>query len=88
MIILIGRLFYLLLWILLAVNLIYPFPYPSNIIFYIAIAALILSHGIQAILLSATLTPQEKKSDPFKIIRFFFFGFFEALSWNKSKNKT
>lgn len=87
MIILIGRLLYLILWILLSFNLIYPFPHPANIIFYIALVAFIVIHGIQTILLNVTLTAQEKKADPFKIVRFFFFGFFETLSWNQPKNK-
>lgn len=87
MIIFIGRLFYLCVWAFLIFNLICPLPHPANIVGNIALLVLILTHGLQAILLNATLTPQEKQNDRFKVFRLFVFGIFETLNWNQTKNK-
>lgn len=87
MIIFIGRLIYLLIWIFLVWNLFAPYPAPANFIANIALAAFVITHGLQAWLLSSTLTQQEKQRDRFRVLRLFLFGIFEVLSWKKSKNQ-
>lgn len=86
MFILIGKLFYLFIWLFLLFNLIYPYPRPANIVVNIGLAAFVIMHGLQAVILQSTMTNQEKEEDKFKALRLFLFGVFEALSW-KNKNK-
>ncbi|XKM13294.1 DUF1145 domain-containing protein [Orbaceae bacterium ac157xtp] len=86
MFIILGKTLYLIIWGFLLLNLILIYPHPANIIAYIALATITLIHGLQAFLLSSTLSTQEKQQDRFKVLRLFIFGVFEALSW-KNKNK-
>lgn len=87
MFILVGKLFYLCVWGFLVFNLIFPFRYPANIVINIALAAMCIIHGLQALLLNATLSSQEKDSDRFKALRLFVFGIFEVLSWKNKRNR-
>lgn len=81
---LIGKIVYLIIWIFLLFNLIMPYPKPANLVAYLALAMFAIIHGLQAWLLSSTLTRQEKQQDRFKIMRMFIFGVFEVLSWKKN----
>jgi len=85
MFIFIGKIIYLFIWLFLLFNLIHPYPKPANIVAYVALATFVIVHGLQAWLLSSTLSSQEKSQDRFKVLRMFFFGVFEALS-SKQKN--
>lgn len=85
--IVIGKAFYLFMWGFLVVNLVYPYVYPANIFCYIALAAMLLLHGLQAILFSSTLTTQEKAADKYVTLRFFLFGVFEMLSIKKRQKE-
>ncbi|WP_392558306.1 DUF1145 domain-containing protein [Orbus mooreae] len=84
MFILLGKILYLFIWLFLVFNLIVPYPKPANIVAYIALAAFVIIHGLQAWLLSSTLSSQEKQQDRFKTLRMFIFGVFEVLSWKKN----
>lgn len=86
MFILIGKLFYLFIWLFLLFNLIHPYPRPANIVLNIGLIAFVIMHGLQAGILHSTMTNQEKSEDRFKVLRLFLFGVFEVLSW-KNKNK-
>lgn len=86
MFILLGRIFYAAIWFFLLLNIVYPYPAPASFIAYIALFSMVITHGLQAWLLSSTLTQQERKKDRFIVWRTFFFGIFEALSWKKTKN--
>lgn len=87
MTIILGRSAYLLIWALLIYNLLQPFKAPANLLCYIALATLVLTHGLQAWLLNTSLTKQEKAADRYKVLRLFLFGIFESLNWEQSKNK-
>lgn len=64
-----------------------PYPKPANFVAYIALATFVIVHGLQAWLLSSTLSSQEKQKDPFRVLRMFIFGVFEVLSWKKDHKK-
>ena len=85
MFILIGKIAYLFIWLFLLFNLVHPYPAPANIIAYVALATFMILHGLQACLLNATLTNHEKKQYPYRILKIFLFGIFEALSWKQNK---
>ncbi|QIQ21481.1 DUF1145 domain-containing protein [Zophobihabitans entericus] len=87
MFILLGRIVYAIIWGFLLFNLVFPYPSPARLVANVALAALVVTHGLQAWLLNASLTQQEKEKDRFIVWRIFFFGVFEALSWKKTKNK-
>ncbi|WP_392552788.1 DUF1145 domain-containing protein [Orbus wheelerorum] len=87
MFILFGKIIYLFIWSFLLFNLICPYPKPANLIAYLALATFVIVHGLQAWLLSSTLSSQEKSQDRFKVLRVFLFGVFEALSWKQKKSK-
>lgn len=87
MFILIGKLFYLALWGFLLLNLVRPFPGAAHALLIIALAGFVLIHGLQAWLLSSTLTRQERERDRFLVLRAFLFGVFEALSWKKKQQQ-
>lgn len=84
--IILGKAAYLCIWIFLIANLIYPYPKPANILCNIALCAMILLHGMQALLFASTRTQQEKEKDKFAVFRLFIFGVFEVLSWKKKQN--
>lgn len=87
MFILLGKIIYSFIWLFLLFNLIHPYPKPANLVAYLALATFIVVHGLQAWLLSSTLSRQEKTQDRFKVLRMFLFGVFEALSWKQKNNK-
>lgn len=87
MFILLGRLLYLSIWLFLIINFFISYPKPINIIINIALTSLTFVHLLQAILLHKILTKQEKHQDKWQVFRLFLFGIFEALRWNKAKNK-
>lgn len=88
MFILLGKTVYLFIWLFLLFNLVMPYSKPANFVAYIALATFVIIHGLQAWLLSSTLTNQEKQQDRFKVLRMFLFGVFEVLSWKKNNNKS
>lgn len=81
MIITLGKLMFAAIWGLMFYNLICPLPSPANVFINIALLIFIITHGLQTWLLSKTLTSKEKNSAI--LIKMFFFGAFEALSWKK-----
>lgn len=87
MFILLGRIIYLAIWGFLLFNLVHPYKAPANIVGNIALATLILVHGLQAWVLNSTLTSQEKAQDRFKVLRFFIFGVVESISWKEKSRK-
>lgn len=87
MFILLGKIIYSFIWLFLLFNLIHPYPKPANLVAYLALATFVVVHGLQAWLLSSTLSRQEKSQDRFKVLRMFLFGVFEALSWKQKNNK-
>lgn len=87
MFILIGKIIYSFVWLFLLFNLIYPYPHPANVVAYVALASLVLIHGLQAWLLASTLSHQEKQQDRFKVTRMLIFGVFEVLSWKQNNKK-
>lgn len=87
MFILIGKIIYLFIWLFLLFNLVHPYPSPANFVSNIALITIVIVHGLQAWLLSSTLSSQEKQQDRFKVLRMFIFGVFEALSWKQKNNK-
>lgn len=88
MFIVLGKIVYAFIWLFLLFNLIAPYPKPANIVANIALAAFAITHGLQAWLLSSTLSSQEKQQDRFRTLRMFIFGVFEVLSWKKKNNKS
>lgn len=88
MFIIIGKIVYLLIWLFLLFNLVFPYPKPANVVAYIALASFTIVHGLQAWLLSSTLSSQEKQQDRFKVLRMFIFGVFEVLSWKQKNTKS
>lgn len=80
----IGKIATAVVWLLMLVNLFFPFPSPANVFINGALIFLIVTHGLQAWLLSKTLTKQERENSN-KCIKLFFFGAFEAMSWKKEK---
>ncbi|MDF7669987.1 DUF1145 domain-containing protein [Orbaceae bacterium ESL0721] len=87
MFIILGKTIFACIWLFLLFNLIHPFPRPANIVANIALIAFVIMHGLQAWLLSSTMTKQEKTKDRFKVLRLFLFGIFETLSWKKQDKK-
>lgn len=87
MFILLGKIIYSFIWLFLLFNLIHPYPKPANLVAYLALATFVVVHGLQAWLLSSTLSRQEKSQDRFKVLRMFLFGVFEALGWKQKNNK-
>lgn len=83
----IGRLLYLIIWGFLILNLFYPYPGAAKMLAYVALAVMVITHGLQAWILNTTLTEQERKHDRFITLRLFLFGIVEVLSWKKSKKQ-
>jgi len=78
-----GRLLMLCVWAFLLLNLFQPFPRPLNIFVNVALFFMILMHGLQMLLLKATLpqdAPPMRRSEQ---IRIFLFGVFELIAWQK-----
>lgn len=82
-----ARLAYLLVWLFLLINLLFPYPKPAQVIANIALITLAVLHGLQSIMLRLTLTPEEKKQNKLNLIRLFLFGAVEILYLNNIKNK-
>lgn len=82
MIILFGKIATAIVWVMMLINLIMPFPSPANVFINGALIFLVVTHGLQAWLLSKTLTKQEREKGN-KCLKLFFFGLFEAMSWKK-----
>lgn len=82
-----GKIGYVLIWLFFLWNLFFPYQRPANILCNIAFCAMIILHGLQAFLFATTRTQQEKEKDKFAVFRFFLFGVFEVLSWNKKQKK-
>ncbi|MCO6524057.1 MAG: DUF1145 domain-containing protein [Candidatus Schmidhempelia sp.] len=83
----VGRLFYLIVWGFLILNLFHPYPGAAKMLAYIALGAMIMTHSLQAWILNSTLTEHERRKDRFITLRLFLFGIVEALSWKKSKKQ-
>lgn len=75
----------LVVWIVLIYNLFHPFRFPLNILIHIALFLSVFMHGLQILLLKATLKPGETLSKTLQA-RVFLFGVFELLAWEKAQN--
>jgi len=80
-----GRFCMLIIWGFLLYNLIHPFHRPLNFFFDFALFFMVAMHGLQLILLKATLTRNEPKLSRAFQARMFFFGVFEMLAWQKKQ---
>lgn len=85
MFIFVGKVIYSFMWLFLLFNLIFPYPKPANVVAYVGLAAFVIIHGLQALILQTTMTNQEKQEDKFKAVKLFIFGVFETLSWKNKK---
>ncbi|MEA9389863.1 DUF1145 family protein [Acerihabitans sp. TG2] len=80
-----GRFLMLLIWVFLLFNLIHPFQRPLNFFFDFALFFMVAMHGLQLILLKATLTRDEPKLSRVFQAKMFLFGVFEMLAWQKKQ---
>ncbi|TKI07162.1 DUF1145 family protein [Martelella alba] len=79
----IGRLFMLLVWGFLLLNVVRPSPKPLKYFLDVALIFMAVMHLLQLFLLKATLTRDEPKFSVIFQIRMFLFGVFEMLAWQK-----
>ncbi|WP_413736213.1 DUF1145 family protein [Sodalis sp. RH21] len=80
-----GRLLMLMIWGFLVFNLVQPFPKPLKYFLDIAMIFMAVMHGLQLILLKATLTRDEPKLSAAFQGKVFLFGVFEMLAWQKKQ---
>lgn len=80
-----GRLLMLVIWGFLLYNVVQPFPRPLNFFLIFALVFMAAMHGLQLILLKATLTRDEPKLSAAFQARMFLFGVFEMLAWQKKQ---
>lgn len=83
MLINLGRLLMVLVWAFLLLNVVHPFPRPVNIFVNVALVFMVLMHGLQMLLLKATLTKNGPALSRGQQLRIFLFGVFELLVWQK-----
>lgn len=80
----VGRLLMLFIWGFLLLNIVYPlFPKPSKYFLEISLLFIIIMHTLQLTLLHATQSHGSATLTKLAQIKFFFFGVFELLVWNK-----
>lgn len=81
-----GRLLMLCVWAFMLLNLFQPFPRPLNIFINVALIFMVLMHGLQVTMLKSTLSKDQPKISKIQELRFFLFGVFELLAWQKKQN--
>ncbi|WP_127959230.1 DUF1145 family protein [Serratia microhaemolytica] len=84
MLINLGRLLMLGVWGFMLTNLLFPFPKPLTYFVNVALFFMLLMHGLQLLLLTAT----QAKSAPisgWQKGKIFVFGVFELLAWQKKQ---
>lgn len=81
-----GRLIMLCVWAFMVLNLIQPFPRPLNIFINVALIFMVLMHGLQVTMLKSTLKKDQPKISKMQELRFFLFGVFELLDWQKKQD--
>ena len=81
-----GRLIMLCVWAFMALNLIQPFPRPLNIFINVALIFMVLMHGLQVTMLKSTLKKDQPEISKMQELRFFLFGVFELLDWQKKQD--
>jgi len=83
MLINLGRLLMIFVWAFLLLNLVHPLPKPLKYFVDVALLFMVIMHGLQLVLMRATQPKKGPKISGITQIRFFFFGVFELLVWQK-----
>lgn len=71
------------IWGALILNIVHPATKPLKYFLDIALIFMVIMHGLQVVLLKATQAKSSVKMTRLEEVKFFFFGVFELLTWQK-----
>ncbi|MGL4858325.1 MAG: DUF1145 domain-containing protein [Enterobacteriaceae bacterium] len=80
--IVLGKALMLVVWCVLLLNLLSPFPKPLMYFMHIALIFMVITHGLQMLLFKASMKAQHTMTFR-QQCSLFLFGVFELLVWRK-----